>query len=81
MAKKKDEEEAETVTAEVDLIAEPVEEAEDDTKVRHRHLMSKSKRTTIEVEMGTDGTALVTVDRDGHRVHRIDVSREPIPND
>ena len=41
-------------------------------------IVSKSKRTTITVEMAADGSALVTVDRDGHRVQRIDVSKEPV---
>lgn len=39
---------------------------------------SKSGRTAVSVEVTDDGRAVITVDRDGHRVHRIDVEKEPI---
>ena len=39
---------------------------------------SKSGRTAIAVEMTADGRAMVTVDRDGQRIHRIDVEKEPV---
>ena len=39
---------------------------------------SASGRTTIKVELLEDGRFIVTVDRDGMRVHRIDGEKEPI---
>jgi hypothetical protein len=43
-----------------------------------RVINSHTHRTQIRIEMNEDGSALITVDRDGHRVHRIDVSEEPV---
>lgn len=40
---------------------------------------SDSGRTTVSVELLEDGRGVVTIDRDGHRVHRIDLEKEPIP--
>lgn len=39
---------------------------------------SASGRTSVSVEITEDGRAIVTIDRDGHRVHRIDMEAEPI---
>lgn len=44
-------------------------------------IQSESKRTTVTITMAPDGTILILVDRDGRRVHHLDVMREPIPND
>lgn len=39
---------------------------------------SASGRTTIKVELTEDGRGFVTIDRDGQRIHRIDVEKEPV---
>lgn len=40
---------------------------------------TKSKRTTISVEIDeVTGIAQVLIDRDGHRIQQIDVSKEPV---
>jgi hypothetical protein len=64
---------------------EPMTEAEAEEAAEMRSEManrdytqtSPSGRTTISVEMAANGKAVITVDRDGHRVHRVDFEREP----
>ena len=42
-------------------------------------IVSKSKRTTISVELDSEtGVGSISVDRDGQRVHRIDLMKEPV---
>lgn len=39
---------------------------------------SKSRRTTVTVEVEDDGSGVVIIDRDGLRVHRFDIPKEPV---
>lgn len=40
---------------------------------------SRSKRTTITVEMNKNtGIGVVLIDRDGQRIQRIDIPKEPV---
>ena len=41
-------------------------------------LKSKSKRTTVTIEMDDDGKLLIVVDRDDHRVLHMPFESEPI---
>ena len=64
--------------ADVDELAE-LRQRKAELSRRDSVYVSSSGRTSIAVEIVADGRALVTIDRDGHRVHRIDMEKEPIP--
>ena len=40
--------------------------------------LSKTERTLVSVELSDDGSGSVSIDRDGHRVNRIDLMKEPV---